>query len=249
MTPAAARHFRLELQQARENALKDAEAFEGIIHVVERLGSYRSGSVEGLGKYLPKLGEIAEGSALANELPAQYRHLHTPFRLLFDIVRDARNDALHIGSFARHLTTHAVELSLVLEDALRSYEDNKYIADYMVRDPICAQLWQPVSFVRQQMLTNSFSYLPVLDGGGHWCLLSDLEVARYLQGVSNGERKRRLATPLGDAKEIALIPADRLSDATSLDEALKTFNGQPILVFREQKDGELVGILTSFDLL
>jgi len=40
MTPEAARDFRLQLQVARERALKDAEAFDGIIHVVERLGSW-----------------------------------------------------------------------------------------------------------------------------------------------------------------------------------------------------------------
>lgn len=37
LTPEQAREFRLEFQHAREDALKDAEAFEGIIHVVERL--------------------------------------------------------------------------------------------------------------------------------------------------------------------------------------------------------------------
>jgi hypothetical protein len=51
MTPDTAHDFRLQLQQARENALKDAEAFEGLIQVIERLGSFCLGRVEGLGAY------------------------------------------------------------------------------------------------------------------------------------------------------------------------------------------------------
>ena len=52
------------------------------------------------------------------------------------------------------------------------------VSDYMVRDLVCAQLWQPISLVPQRMLTNSFTYLPVQDAKGQWCLVSDLEVAK-----------------------------------------------------------------------
>ena len=47
----------------------------------------------------------------------------TPFSRLYDLVQDARNDALHQGAFARHLTIHAIGLALILEDALRSSEE------------------------------------------------------------------------------------------------------------------------------
>ena len=97
------------------------------------------------------------------------------------------------------------------------------------------------------MLTNSFSYLPV---HGQWCLVSDLEVAKYLQVQPKGERDRRLAMPLGEAKEIALLPVKPLNDETLIDQALmKGFDGKPILVFRRASEAELVGILTAFDLL
>ncbi len=241
-----ARDFRLQLQAARENALKDAEAFEGIIHVVERLGSFCLGRVGDLGKYQTIVEEVASYSPLASELPSQWRNVHTPFSLLYDIVRNARNDAMHSGVSARHLTTHAIELALILEDALRMSEDGKYISDYMVRDPVCAHLWQPVSFVRQHMLTNSFSYLSVKDGN-QWYLVSDLEVAKYLQDPA--ERKARLATPLGEATEITLIQATCLSDKTPVDAALMSMNGTPILAFRDDTFAELTGILTAFDLL
>jgi hypothetical protein len=132
-------------------------------------------------------------------------------------------------------------------------ENARKVSDYMVRDPVCAHLWQPVSLVRQQMLTNSFSYLPVQIKEDKWHLVSDFKVAKYLQGQSGNERKRRLARPLGvavDAEEIALLPAKLLSDETLIDQALmKDFDGKPILVFGGNSATQLVGILTAFDLL
>jgi hypothetical protein len=61
------------------------------------------------------------------------------------------------------LTTHAFQVALILEDALMT--DMKMVSQYMVRDVVCAQSWQPISFVRQQMLAYSYSYLPFLDAG------------------------------------------------------------------------------------
>ena len=249
MTPEAARDFRLQLQLARENALKDAEAFDGVIHVVERLGSLRLGRMADLGAYKPKVAEVAEHSPLATAVPADWRSVHTPFSQLYDMIKDARNDAMHVGASARHLTTHAIELALILEDALRMCEESKYVSDYMVRDPVCASLWQPVSLIRQRMLTNSFSYLPVQNAAGQWCLVSDLQVAKYLQGISHKERNKRLATPLDRATEIELLRATCLSDNVPIGIALAWFDGTPLLGFRDNAEAELMGILTAFDLL
>src|SRR5450759_829646 len=127
MTPEAARDFRLQLQVAREDALKDAEAFDGIIHVVERLGSFLLERMDGLGKYKPEVAKIAKFSTLATEVPTEWRSVHTPFSQLYDMIKDARNDAMHTGASARHLTTHAIELALILEDALRMCEESKYV--------------------------------------------------------------------------------------------------------------------------
>jgi CBS domain-containing protein len=248
MTGNAARDFRRQLQQAREDALKDAEAFDGIIHVVERLGSFCLGRVAALGNYKSVVMKVARRSPLAH-VPTARRNAHTPFSLLYDLVKDARNDVAHQGAAARQLTTHAIQLALVLEDALRIIENAKTVSDYMVRDPVCAHLWQPVSFVRQQMLTNSFSLLPVQDAEGHWCLVSDLQVAKYLQVDTNNERRRRLAKPLGKAKEIRLLTAKPVSDTMLICDALVDFDDKPKLVFRYNGKAELVGILTAFDLL
>jgi hypothetical protein len=96
------------------------------------------------------------------------------------MVQAARNEALHQGASARHLTQHCIELALVLEDAL--VNDATIVADYMVKAPLCAYSWQPLSFVRQQMLANSFSHLPIRDADGKWYLLSDAAVASALRG-------------------------------------------------------------------
>jgi hypothetical protein len=249
VTPEVARDFRLQLQQAREDALKDAEAFDGILHAVERLGSFCLGRVESLYKYGDKLLELANLSPLATEISTVWREVHTPFDVLYGIVKAGRNDAMHIGAAARHLTIHAIELALILEDALRMCEDSKCVSDYMIRDPVCAHLWQPISFIRQRMLSNSFSFMPVKDRDGRWCLVSDLGIAKYLQGYSNQERKRRLATPLADADEIPLLSAKCVGGQQTLSSLLADFDGTPILVLRDSAPFELAGILTAFDLL
>jgi hypothetical protein len=259
ITGNAARDFRIQFQQAREGAVKDAEAFEGIIHVVERLGSFCLGRVECLNKYYEPLWEqVARHSWLAAD---GCRNVHTPFSLLYTLVKDARNDAMHQGASARHLTTHAIELALVFEDALRMIEKNMkgsmVVSDYMIRDLVCADLWQPISLIRQRLLTNSFTYLPV-EKAGQWCLLSDVQVAKYLQGCSNTERKKRLAEQLS-AAGFELCRAKRVNETMSIDKALEKFDDEPIhepiLVFRDgAKEGDNanakpVGILTAFDLL
>jgi len=249
VTPEVARDFRLQLQQAREDALKDAEAFDGILHALERLGSFCLGRVENLYSYGDKLRELAALSPLAIQIPTAWREVHTPFDVLYGLVKAARNDAMHIGAAARHITIHAIELALILEDALRMCEEPKCVNDYMIRDPICAHLWQPISFIRQRMLSNSFSFLPVKDHEGQWCLVSDLGIAKYLQGHSNQERKRRLATPLADAQEISLLPAKCVGGHQALNSVLADFDGVPILVLRDSPPFEPTGILTAFDLL
>jgi hypothetical protein len=241
--------FSGQLRDARENTLRDSEAFDGIIHVVERLGSFLAEDIRSLGQYKEDIGNTARNSSLAEDIPSQRRGLHVPFSLLYDLVTDARNDALHQGAFARRLTGHAIELSLVLEDALRRSLDHPVVGDYMVRNPTCAELWQPISFIRQQMLANSFSFLP-LKVAAEWYLVSDLEIATYL-GTDISQRKLRLAHNLSVA-EIPLQQAKRCEADTPLEEALLRLGAsqRPLLVCRE--DGQpqsLVGIVTPFDLL
>ena len=285
-------YHRDEFRTARANASKDAEAYDEVLFALERLGYALNPNGFGLGDYKAAILTLCENSALAVKIPEQHKDWHTPIEQLYKTVKNARNDALHQGAFARHLTTHAIELAIILEDALSQAQEKKedvlaqaqeeehevnYISDFMVRDPICASLWQPISFVRQQMLVSSFSYLPlwndndgINDNVNEWHLVSDIAIARYLSSTkSNNQRKKRLATTLGEAikdieceldieKATILHAKDRLvtffSRATENgDTAASTqlLAASPALVCREgKKDKEsLIGIITAFDLL
>jgi len=59
----------------------------------------------------------------------------------------------------------------------------KRIGDFMVPNAVCAETWQSLSFIRQTMLKNSFSYLLVNTGAEakpSWQLVSDTALAHRL---------------------------------------------------------------------
>jgi hypothetical protein len=245
-------YFRDQLRDARAVALRDAEAFHKILYTFERIGYLLAKEARNLNlnRYKPDIQGVARKSSLA-EVPPEHRDWHVPFSELYEVVRIARNDALHQGAYARNLTSHAVQLSLTLEDALMSSATN--VGDYMVREPVCALPWQPVSFVRQQMLANSFSYLPVrfvTDGGSEWLLISDTSLARYLRVPE--QRNKRLFKTLEeavDANELQLEEASTCYSDAPIEDVLPLFDGRPLLVCHREDPGWLLGIVTAFDLL
>jgi CBS domain-containing protein len=251
-----ARHFRDQLRQARAATLSDAEGYQHILFVFERLGSHLLTQIRNLGRYGPKIVELAEQSPMASQIPTE-AGWHTPFKVKYDIVCEARNAALHQGALARHLTVNAVELSLVLEEAIMSEYDR--VRDFMVTNPVCAYLWQPLSFIRQTMLVNSFSYLPVLDEAGTWQLISDFNLASYLRrGIdkmdkeeAKKETKTRLVKTLGQvaaSREVKLLPTKTVHEEESIQTALQKSEGLPVVVTSPDPN-QLIGILTPFDLL
>lgn len=247
-------HFRNQLRQARASALSDSEAFHEIIYAVERLGLYLTGKSSNLEGYEKPLKNLAAESPLAQKIPDRHRRSHVPFDILYKIVKTGRNDALHQGAFARHLTDHAVQLSLIIEDALMSSLTR--VCDYMVRDLIYAYPWQPISFVRQQMLANSFTYLPMLcesSGKKIWHLLSDYSVAQYLRSVPYDQRNDRLAISVSDAIQqyhLKIEKAPTCCPEKTIDEVIGSFEqGKPMLVIDDSVYENLLGILTPFDLL
>jgi CBS domain-containing protein len=141
-----------------------------------------------------------------------------------------------------------------LEDALM---DSKYTArEFMVENPVCASLWEPVSFIRQRMLLNSFSFLPVLNCG-QWGFICETSLARYLRrpieasDPTNG-RKERLAVSLREAiasGQMELDSSEVCIPSTPIDEIVGKLNGSPILVVQEGDPTRLLGILTAYDLL
>jgi len=252
MDREVALHFRDQLREARAVALKDNEAFEQVVFVIERIGIYVTGHIESLGRYAESIAEKANRSPLAEKIPAQLPDWHAAFTTLYGLVQHARNDALHEGAFARHLTNHAVELALVLEDALMA--DAVTALHFMVKDPVCARWWQPMSSIRRSMLESSFSFLPVFSNVANdtgWKLLSDFSLARYLRDAkSNNERLERLAQQLGrvvEAGNITLAKASTCGPEDPVSKVLDISKGQPVLVVGP--GDELRGIITPFDLL
>jgi hypothetical protein len=248
--------FRDELREARLKAQKDAEAFEDIVFVLERLGALLSPDAIGLKQKYPAIAGVAGNSPLASEVPEAWRELHTPFEKLYDLVREARNGAMHENAIARYTTDRAIELSIVLENALMNGNDK--VSDFMVRNPVCAAMWQPLSFIRQTILASSFSCLPVeaRDHAKSWHLVSDKAVALYLGLRPNGvESKELLQKPLKDAVAetdgLKLIQAITSQDTDAVEKVLRVWDGKeglPVLVMRRETD-ELVGIVTPYDLL
>ena len=110
--------FRDDFRKAREAAQQDAEDFEQVAFALEKLGAYLCGTQHnGLGRYRTAIKTLACNSPLASQTP-EARPFHTPFDGLFRLVTDCRNSAMHEGVFARNLTQHAIQIALVIEDAL-----------------------------------------------------------------------------------------------------------------------------------
>jgi CBS domain-containing protein len=261
LTKESARSFADQFRSARLTALADAESFDQIIHVVERLGSYLckeelgdKGRHGDLGKYRGGLVALVKSRGLALESRPRFSNVMTPFETLYDLVQEARNDALHQGAFARHLTKHAIELAIILEDVL-SNDMDPIVTDFMVRNPVCGEPWQPIAFLRQQMLANSYSYLPVLRSDKQWAVISDAAIATFLGPDRKGTARRtRLAMTLEEASTLSerpLVPSPGVfvDEKTSLDQAFDLLSRSPILLVRSPVGSGLVGILTAFDLL
>lgn len=243
-------YFRDQLREARAEILLDSEAYESIVLVLERIGRFLKPSSNGLAQCRDELDGIASMSPLAYSIPAKEPDFHLGFATLYEAVRESRNFAVHEGALARHLSTHALDCALVLEDALMS--NMSTAGQFMVRNPATAAPWQPLSFVRQIMLANSFSYLPVQLNCTHfsgWHLVSDVSLARALRSTS--ERRSRLAMSLNEAIESEVIKVHRAKEIpvdTFIESILDTLNETPILVV-SPKNGDLIGIVTAFDLL
>jgi hypothetical protein len=130
-------------------ALGDAEAFDGIIHTIERIGSYISKETLGdqgkhgsLERYKSPFKELIQTTGVEPITRESLGLNPTHFTRLYDMVTAARNDALHQGPFARHLTSKAIELSIILEEALNTFLYH-VVADFMVRNPVITK--QPKS--------------------------------------------------------------------------------------------------------
>ncbi len=277
MDSKVALYFRNEFRDARATALKDAEGYQQILFVLERFGSYlferggcekheHSEDSKGLGVYkkciidlVKKHHPLEKHREKKPKWTSLYRDSHTAFGSLYEMVMHGRNDALHQGAFVRILTLHLVEVALFLEDTLMAITGGR-IKDYMVRNPVCAYAWQPVSFVRQMMLENSFSYIPVYMKKKEteekaWHIIADYHIAEYLRSAKGDFRGKLLAKSIEKAIGPAIEEAFPAYPDENIQAVLERYvlelrQGKPILVVKKRDNcDELLGIATAFDLM
>lgn len=110
-----------------------------------------------------------------------------------------------------------------------------------------------LSFIRQILLANSFSYLPVNSGTEaepDWMLISDCALAGFLRSGGDSERKRRLSITLKDAVEtgIALIRPYICQPEATVEDVITYCEHHPVLILSADNN-QLLGIATAFDVL
>lgn len=244
-------YHRDQLRAARYAALADAEGFHMICFALEGLGFRLLGRKADLGRYEAKLRELSRDSVVLTEMSQCHPGMFSKFAALFELVRAARNDAMHTGVYARHATTAAIELCIGLEEALMKEQQlpRTLVEDFMVKSPVIVQSWQPVAHARQLMLMHSFSFLPVQLGS--WKLVSEGDMACYLR--SGGDFKDLLSAPIEHAARNGL----RLVDATvvhlkeDVRSLLATVQGDavPRLWLVNDDNGVLCGVISPFELM
>jgi hypothetical protein len=111
-------HFKDLFRGARARALLDSEGFEHVVQALEQIGAILAPGKRGLFSKGPAIVSSADQSPLASRIPHVWSVYHTELARLYDQLRVARNDAVHEGAVARHLTNHAVLIAIVIEDSL-----------------------------------------------------------------------------------------------------------------------------------
>jgi hypothetical protein len=245
-------YYRDLLRSARYAALRDAEGFREICFALEALGVRLCGERKALGGYEVRLKELASKSPLLTELPEAAPSLFGSFSALFELVRSARNDAMHTGAYARHATQAAIELSIGFEDAMSNITNTSKVHDVMVRAIFSANDFDLLGGVRQKMLAESFSFVPVrIDG--EWKLIEDIEVAKYLRQKGKSEVGVALAKSITDADHdgLKLNRAIMIEHDESVTEALAKLGGTSrlLLVVDPRSQNRLCGIVSPFELI
>lgn len=181
------RHFRERLVSARAVALADGEAAEAVIFAIEHLGRFLARKDASLERLTTPIVEWVKRT-----LPERHEELDRRLQLL----RRGRNERMHRGFAARDLTVDAVRVALILEEALRVDWDKLTAQDLMTPNPLEAKPWHTFGMVRDAMVANSYSHLPIL-WGGTWRLISERTVCRVVQ-------QARCRTPPLDLRSVRL---------------------------------------------
>jgi hypothetical protein len=248
-------YHRDRLREARYAALADAEGFSQMCFAIEGIGKRLNPKARGLADCKNVLKNLAQTSALLPDDQDEPRAVK-PFHVLFTSLREARNDAMHTGAFARHVASDAVTLCLVLEDALmvekKSDDKNmrRSVGDFMVSSPVVVHPWQTVEHARQLMLLNSFSYLPIWHDK-QWWLIADIAMAKYLR--PDWPARSRLKKTLKQAAPDGLIftSVETVERGAAVTDLLgqKAPPGLWLVLDKSYPVDHLVGVLSPFELM
>lgn len=248
LTPVERVYYRDRLRHGRHAALQSAEGFNLVCFAVEELGSRLHGAQVALGFLKDCLTSFVDANrAMGSQIAPT---LFSSFDPLFEIVREARNDAMHTGAYARRVTAKAVELCLILEDALMaSKAPTLTVGDIMVREPVCVEGWHPVARARQLMLMHSFSNLPLFIDG-EWRLVNEIGLASYL---THPDKPALLATAIASAsRDLGLVPAILVKETAEVRTLFEEASRAPSslwLVTAPDRPERLLGVVSAFELL
>lgn len=248
-------HYRDLLRAARYAALADAEAFSEICYVVEAIGLRLAGEQKSMGGYFEEIEKLSQDSIVLTDMPERFPALFSRFDALYRTLQNARNDVMHSGVYARHVTAAAIELCIGLEEAMmqeQQYARTK-VRDFMVRDAVTVQPWQPVAHARQLMLMHSFSFLPVKINA-EWKLVSEGAMARFLPRPPM-QRNEALGRSIEEARgdtpgTLRLVDAHVVAqdeDVAGLLENIDSATATLWLV--DDGHGGLAGVLSPFELM
>lgn len=244
----ASKYYLSELRNARSLALANAEGFFEVCQTIERLGKFLVGKqLNGLSGYYCEFRKLAIGNS---------SDVKDAFYVIFHRLKNARNDAVHEGAFARNATLLCVEFCDLLESGLMRNMDS--VDQYIISSPILAKLFYSIGEIRRLMLIHGFSYLPVkLSDGFTWKLVADYKIAAYLRN-SSAVRDTFLSTHLcsviDDDKSFLIDPICVFDGDTKISTLMDKFDGRPILLLEKININnhfghELRGIISPSDLM
>ena len=240
----AARYFVRELRQARLDALANAEGWRPLVLVFERLAKLlkndQNATLGPARDCLVALACTGETAGSACQLCA------TPAPVLVQFVIDGRNAEFHGGSAARHFVHHCIELSILLEDAMKM-KIEPTLGNVMSPNPTCVETWQPVSYARRLMLENSFTWLP-FQTDDRWQCVSDHALVAFVHG-DRARLGKSLKEAISGEQKLFVRVLETKDESTLINgEVLNLLSTGPVLVTCGTEK-HVVGIVTAFDLL
>lgn len=243
-------YFRDQFRNARYQALLNSDNFAPLLFALESFGGYLAdifkSKESGLYRLKKYLHAFVSDSPYVDEIPTKYPVHHCEFDFLYKFVRETRNEYAHKGVYARQKTRFILELCLIFESKLNELEMKA--SNYAVSGVTIAEIWQPISLIKKEMLINSYSYLPIYIDE-EWKLISDYNLTEYLKGSKRGKEGETLESALGDGeKRLELESVDHLYPEDDISK-IKMNSTKPILVVDKKYPKRLYGLFTAFDLL